>query len=198
MHFFRKPDVSQDFLPRCTQHFKLKWVLQSQGKSGKSRIEKSGKVSEFFSELAAGNPANLAGRLESGTEKTSPDPFPWQPLCCHGNTKKLVFGAGSGLIDPKLYIRDGNTSELIKSVNVHFSYFDISDSKPLATMLDDGSGTNEVSSTNRLNDTLDENEMSAPIDTSMESLNEASQLDNTVSAWIILMILIIVIILKLN
>ena len=64
-----------------------------------------------------------------------------------------------------------------------FHIFDISDSKPLATKLDDGSGTNEVSSTNRLNDTLDENEMSAPIDTSMESLNEASQLDNTVSAW---------------
>ncbi len=55
------------------------------------------------------------------------------------------------------------------------------DSKPLATKLDDGAGTNEVSSTNRLNDSVDEQEMSAAVDTSMESINEASQLDNTVS-----------------
>ena len=30
---------------------------------------------------------NLAGRPGSGTENTSRDPYPWQPICCRGNKK---------------------------------------------------------------------------------------------------------------
>ena len=28
---------------------------------------------------------NLAGKSGIGTENTSRDPFPWKPVCCHGN-----------------------------------------------------------------------------------------------------------------
>ena len=65
---------------------------------------------------------NLAGRLGLGMENTSRYPFLWQPLYCHGNTEKLVFGAGwSGLIDPELGIQGCKTLTTVAMVIYYHS-----------------------------------------------------------------------------
>ncbi len=59
-------------------------------------------------QLTGRSAPNMAGRSGMGTENTSQDPFPWQPICCHGNQKKMFVlyqscGSSQELVHPKVH-----------------------------------------------------------------------------------------------